>query len=116
MAGIEILQYRDKTASDQTFIENAKKLKEMCRNHGTVFYIDDRVHLYDEIQSDGVHVGKDDVDVSLVREKYHDVLIGASSYCDPELALKLERKGANYIAFGSMYPTQTKKDYSLCAN
>ncbi|MGP6207161.1 thiamine phosphate synthase [Cuniculiplasma sp. SKW3] len=114
MAGIEILQYRDKTSSDEKYVEVAKKLKAMCADHGTIFYINDRVHLYQDIESDGVHVGKDDTDISVIRKKYSGLRIGGSSYCDPELAVLLQSKGADYVAFGSMYPTSTKKDYTLC--
>jgi thiamine-phosphate pyrophosphorylase len=114
MAGVEILQYRDKTSTDQQYIEVAKKLKSMCVEHGTIFYINDRVHLYPHIESDGVHVGKEDTDVGKIRDQYPDLKIGGSSYCDPEMAVTLQSKGADYVAFGSMYPTSTKKDYSLC--
>ena len=114
MAGIEILQYRDKTSSSSKFIEVARKLKGMCMDHGTLFYINDRIDLYPEIESDGVHVGKDDRDIGSIREQYPGILLGGSAYCDPDIAVNLQLKGANYIAFGSMYPTGTKKDYTLC--
>ena len=113
--GIDILQYRDKEADDMIAERVAVRLNQMCKEAGTQFYVDDRVDMASRIGSYGVHVGKDDMPVGMIREKFKNLHIGGSAYCNPELAIELQNYGCDYVAFGSMFHTETKKDYGLCS-
>ncbi|MCL4356551.1 MAG: thiamine phosphate synthase [Candidatus Thermoplasmatota archaeon] len=112
--GIDILQYREKEANNMIAEKVAAKLNRMCREAGTQFYVDDRVDIAFRIGAYGVHVGKDDMPVGMIREKYKNLHIGGSAYCSPQLAVELQYQGCDYVAFGSMFHTETKKDYGLC--
>ena len=112
--GIDILQYREKEADDITAERVAARLNHMCMEAGAQFYMDDRVDIAYNVGAYGVHVGKDDMPVGKIREKYKNLHIGGSAYCRPELALELQNQGCDYVAFGSMFHTETKKDYELC--
>ena len=72
------------------------------------FIINDHVDVALEIGADGVHVGADDMPVAEVRKKVGDkMLIGYSSHSLEE-ALQAEEGGADYVAFGAIFPTKTK--------
>jgi thiamine-phosphate pyrophosphorylase len=112
--GVDILQYRDKLSQNTQAETVARKLQSICNEHGTMLYVDDRVKLASDIGAYGVHVGKDDMRVKEIRENFPGLHIGGSAYCNPQLALELQKEGCDYVAFGSMFHTETKKDYEKC--
>ena len=112
--GIDMLQYREKEADNMIAERVAAKLNRMCKEAGTQFYVDDRADVAFRVGAYGVHVGKDDIPVGMIRKKYKNLHIGGSAYCNPGLAMELQYQGCDYVAFGSMFHTETKKDYGLC--
>ena len=60
-AGVKILQYRNKTASDDDCEAVCIRLQNLCRRYGAIFIIDDRPELARRIGADGLHIGKDDI-------------------------------------------------------
>ena len=73
------------------------------------FIINDRAELVNEVGSDGVHVGSDDIFVARAREIVgEDKVVGASCYGDVDLAIEAGSDGADYVAFGQFYETATK--------
>lgn len=109
-AGIVALQYRDKT-ENKNKMEIAMKLKDMCRQKHTLFIINDDVELANELQADGVHVGRDDSDYRQVRDLLgEETILGLSCYNEFEKALEAQENGVDYIAFGSVFPTNSKKN------
>jgi len=112
--GIDLLQLRLKKAPKSELIELARKTLELTKGYGIPLFINDKPEIAHLIGADGVHVGKDDPPVDETREKYGDsLLIGASAYGDLNLARKLEREGADYIAFGSFFPSPTKPEEKI---
>ncbi|KAA8922917.1 thiamine phosphate synthase [Thermoplasma sp.] len=107
--GVDILQYRDKTNGRDVRIEVARKIKRICSRYDIPFFIDDDVILAMEIGSDGVHIGKDDMPLPEARKIFQG-LIGYSTYGDREMAVFAEKNGADYVAFGPFFHTDTKKD------
>ena len=108
-AGISILQYRDKSDDQQWRLHTARMLGQMCNRTGAIFLINDDVRLAMDSGADGVHLGKDDMSIDTARSLLGDsAIIGISCYNDIEAARLAQIQGADYVAFGSFYQTQTK--------
>ena len=107
-AGSVILQYREKTKSDPN---HAKKLKTLCTDFKVTFIINDNPQLAKEVKADGVHLGEEDDSFHETRELLGDkAIIGISCYDSLDLAIEAEKQGANYVAFGSFFPSKTKQN------
>jgi thiamine-phosphate pyrophosphorylase len=107
-AGIELLQFRDKTSSDEEIETLALHLLHLCRLHNVPFIIDDRPHLAQKIGADGLHIGKDDMSLREAKAIFTKGFIGVSCYGSIRKALEAEAEGADYVAFGSFFPSPTK--------
>lgn len=107
-AGIDILQYRNKTKSDIEVKEICIALQEMCRKYDVPFIIDDRPYLAQEIGADGLHIGKDDMPIGQARAIFKEGIIGVSCYGSIRKAQEAQDEGATYVAFGSFFPSPTK--------
>lgn len=108
--GIALLQYRNKTPDIKQKRELALKLQLLCQNYKTPFIVNDDLLLAKEVAADGIHLGRNDVDINLARDSIGDKIIGISCYNDFKRAVFAEQAGANYIAFGSFFPSSTKPD------
>lgn len=106
--GMRALQLRRKDIPAAARREQAVVLAQACRELGVVFLVNDHWELALEVGADGVHLGRDDGDVAAVRAQAPDLLIGASCYNDIARARAMLDAGADYIAFGAMYPSPTK--------
>lgn len=103
--GIRTLQLRDKKC---LFRGAAAKIGVLRKNFPFLFIINDDLELALQVDADGVHIGKDDLPVEECRRRLGpDKIIGYSSHSLQE-ALEAEQKGADYVAFGAIYPTSTK--------
>ncbi len=112
--GTKLLQLRDKYHSNEYLIPIATELKALCKDYGAIFIIDDRVELAKICEADGVHLGKDDAPLSHARDFLgKDKIIGASCYSSLEKAIRAEKEGADYVAFGSFFPSPTKPEAPL---
>ena len=108
-AGVSILQFRDKSDDQSLRRETARALRELCNRTDTVFLINDDVRLAIDACADGVHLGKDDMSYAEARSLLGDgKIIGISCYNDIQAARRAQAEGADYIAFGAFYQTQTK--------
>jgi len=102
------LQYRAKDADAATRRRDAKRLLARCRAHGVPLIVNDDLELALAIGADGVHLGRDDGDLSLARTRLPGRLLGVSCYDRAELAERAVAAGADYVAFGSVFPSRTK--------
>lgn len=112
--GVNILQYRDKTNNYDVKIYAGKRFRKLADDYNIPLIIDDDPVLMDIINADGIHIGKGDVPFDYLKEKYDDKIIGVSTYGDLNLAIKYQDSGADYVAFGSFFNTETKKDATIC--
>lgn len=107
--GAVVLQYRNKTAPAALKRRQALALLLLCRRLDTPLIINDDVHLAMEIDADGVHLGGKDGDPAAARAKLGpDKLLGVSCYNELTRAHAASDAGADHVAFGAVYPTQTK--------
>lgn len=107
-AGVKIIQYRNKNDADSDVEEVCIQLQQLCTLHGATFIIDDRPHLAQKIQADGLHIGKNDSSLQEARLIFPNGIIGVSCYGSIRKALEAQNEGASYVAFGSFYPSPTK--------
>jgi thiamine-phosphate pyrophosphorylase len=102
------LQYRAKAADAVTRRREAGRLLARCRAHGVPMIVNDDLELALAIGADGVHLGREDGDLAAARARLPGRLLGASCYDRPELAVRAVAAGADYVAFGSVFPSPTK--------
>jgi len=108
-AGAGVIQYRDKQSPGDHRYRNALALSRLCRQHDVVFIINDDIRLAEQVNADGVHLGKDDSSLAEARETLGDTaLIGVSCYNQLDRAIEAEKQGADYVAFGRFFPSKTK--------
>ncbi len=107
--GCRILQYRDKLSAMPERVARARALRELTRRHGTRLLINDDLALCRLVEADGVHLGEDDGNLRAARAILGpDAILGASCYADYAMAERASAAGADYVAFGAVYPSPTK--------
>ena len=109
-AGVCLLQYRDKTGSDDDILRAADSIAAVFRAGQSILLLNDRVHLLQRSGWDGVHVGQGDMPVSLAREQMGDGAILGLSTHTPEQAELAGREDIDYVAIGPVFATTTKLD------
>ena len=113
LGGIAALQLRDKLKTHVELSPMALALRALCARHGVLFIINDNVQLAIDCGADGVHLGREDGGIAQARAAFAAVgkanaIIGATCYNDIALAEAATAQGADYLAFGAMYPSKTK--------
>ena len=109
--GAKIIQLREKDTPEEEIIKLGKKLLKITRKYGIPLIINDSPKLAREIGADGIHLGKDDPEISEARSILGDeAIIGVSCYGDIERGLRAEMEGADYVALGTPFFTPTKPD------
>lgn len=105
--GVDVIQIRDKTADAKTIINYSKEIRKITKDFGVPFIINDRPDIAIEVEADGVHIGQEDIPVSLVRRIFHEAIIGLSTHGDKELQASLA-EDVDYISAGPIVATPTK--------
>ena len=108
--GAALVQYRNKNADAELRAAQAGQLLALCRRHGVPLIINDHADLCLALGADGVHLGRDDGDIASVRAMLGDKLLGVSCYASFEQAQSAQAQGADYVAFGSCFGSNTKPD------
>lgn len=107
-AGVDVIQLRDKQASDRELLQRARCLREIADAAGVLVVMNDRPDLAVLARADAVHVGQDELTVKDVRTIVGpEMLIGVSTHSG-EQAKQAEDDGANYIGVGPTFPSTTK--------
>lgn len=108
--GVTFVQLREKELDDAHFLEEAKELQKLCRDYHVPFVINDNVDIAIAMNADGVHVGQSDMEAGDVRAKLGpDKIIGVSAQT-VEQAVLAEKRGADYLGVGAVFPTGSKAD------
>jgi len=115
LAGAKIIQLREKTLSEDELLPYALTLREICHYHDALLIINDHVSLAHKINADGIHLGQHDLSLTNAR-KYlgNGYLIGVSCYRHLHTAMRAQTQGADYVAFGSVFPSTTKTGAPRC--
>jgi thiamine-phosphate pyrophosphorylase len=107
--GATMVQLREKETPPEEFIRLGRQVLAMTRRHGALLIINDHPAIAKEIGADGVHVGREDPPVAEARALLGpEAIIGASCYGEVSRAVAAEHEGADYVAFGTPFPSPTK--------
>lgn len=108
--GSTCIQLREKELDDAAFLDEAFKVKVLCKKHNVPFIVNDNVEIALKAGADGVHVGQSDLPLREVRKMCGSgMVIGVSAQTAAQ-AVEAERNGADYLGVGAVFPTSTKKD------
>ncbi|MBQ3850250.1 MAG: thiamine phosphate synthase [Clostridia bacterium] len=108
--GATCVQLREKELDEEAFLSEAMKLSALCKEYGVPFFINDNVEIAIKCGADGIHVGQDDMNASLVRARVgNNMMIGVSVHSVEE-ALEAVKNGADCLGVGAMFSTSTKTD------
>jgi len=117
--GVRWVQYRNKSAPPSLRRSEASTLLKVCNAHGAKLIVNDDVWLAVEIGAHGAHVGRDDLPGGRLEAARQALgphrILGVSCYDDLEWAAAAVAAGADYIAFGSLFPSQTKPHAQRCS-
>jgi len=103
------VQYRHKRAATDLRLAQARSLRLLCAAREVMFIINDDVELALAVGADGVHLGRDDAGVGAARARLGSgAIIGVSCYDSLDRAAEAVREGADYVAFGSFFPSTVK--------
>lgn len=106
---VAAFQFRVKGIDQHAAAALAEPLQAICAAHDCAFIVNDDVGLAKRIGADGVHLGQGDGDVRDAREELgREAQIGVTCHASRDLALEAGEAGADYVAFGSFFPSITK--------
>lgn len=107
--GATLIQLREKEAPREEIIRLGRAVLTVTRRYGALLIVNDHPSIAKEIGADGAHVGREDPPVAEARALLGpDAIIGASCYGQIERAITAEQEGADYVAFGTPFPSPTK--------
>ena len=87
----------------------SKKIIKICRKYGVKFLVNDDPILALKVNADGCHLGQKDMSIIRAKKILKDKIIGVTCHNSIKLAKKALMDGANYVAVGAFYKTETKK-------
>jgi thiamine-phosphate pyrophosphorylase len=106
---VAALQVRIKPASDAQIEALTRAVLPVARARGVAVILNDRPDLATRLDCDGVHIGQDDASYAEARAAMgNDRIVGVTCHDSLHLAMDAAEAGADYVAFGAFFPTQTK--------
>lgn len=110
VGGCRVVQYRSKQADNARQRAEALALQKYCRQYGARLIINDNLALAHSIHADGVHLGQQDTALATARTLLGpDAIIGITCHNSLALAQAAQENGADYVAFGRFFPSNTKQ-------
>ncbi len=106
--GVTFVQLREKELEYKLFLDEAIKMKDLCKKYDIPFVVNDNVDIAIKSNADGVHIGQEDMEASNVREMIGKDKILGISVQTLEQAIEAEKKGADYLGVGTIFPTNSK--------
>jgi len=110
LGGVKIIQHRYKKGNDKNHLNEAIKIKNLCKKYDSLFIVNDRVDIALASNADGVHLGQDDIDIKTARKLLGSskiIGVSANNSIDINKAIK---DGCDYIGVGPVFKTSTKKN------
>lgn len=109
--GAGVVQYRDKHSSTRMLVTTAALLRDICRQAGACFLLNDRIDVALAVDADGVHLGQDDMPLRSARKLLGpERCIGITVHNLEELK-QAEADGADYLSAAPVFATTTKPDH-----
>ena len=107
--GADALQLREKQLSDREVLERAQRLVELCRKYEAMMIVNHRVDIAAMSGADGVHLGQEDLSVSLARRMLPPTCVVGLSTHTVEQVVSAQEQTPDYIAVGPMFASVTKR-------
>ena len=109
-SGVTIVQLREKNLTTNQYYQLAKQVKEITDAYQVPLIIDDRLDVCLAVDAAGLHIGDDELPVSVARQVLGpDKILGVTAKTIKR-ALEAEEGGANYLGTGAIFPTTTKEN------
>lgn len=108
--GLPGVQLREKNLDSQSLLEMAFLLREATNRHGTFFTVNSRIDIALAAGADGVHLSEKGIPLQVVKKIKPSFIIGVSVHYLEE-ALFAQKEGADYVIFGPVFETFSKKAY-----
>ncbi len=109
-SGVTIVQLREKNLTTNQYYQLAKQVKEITDAYQVPLIIDDRLDVCLAVDAAGLHIGDDELPVSVARQVLNpDKILGVTAKT-VKRALEAERGGADYLGTGAIFPTTTKEN------
>lgn len=106
---VAAFQFRVKGMDEHQAAKLAEPLQRICADRDVAFIVNDSISLAKRLGADGVHLGQGDGTVEDARARLgRDAQIGVTCHNSRHLAMEAGEAGADYVAFGAFFPTQTK--------
>jgi thiamine-phosphate pyrophosphorylase len=106
---VAAFQFRVKGVDQHEAARLAEPLQAICARYDVAFIVNDSIALAKRLGADGVHLGQGDGTVREAREALGgEAQIGVTCHASRHLAMEAGEAGANYVAFGSFFPSETK--------
>jgi thiamine-phosphate pyrophosphorylase len=106
---VAAFQFRVKGVDQHEAARLAEPLLAICREREVAFIVNDSIALAKRLKADGVHLGQHDGSVREAREALgREAQIGVTCHASRHLAMEAGEAGADYVAFGSFFPSETK--------
>ena len=106
---VAAFQFRVKGVDQHEAVRLAEPLQAICAVRDVAFIVNDSAELAKRLAADGVHLGQQDGDVRLAREMLgREAQIGVTCHASRHMALEAGEAGADYVAFGAFFPSETK--------
>ena len=109
-SGVTIVQLREKNLTTNQYYQLAKQVKEITDAYQVPLIIDDRLDVCLAVDAAGLHIGDDELPVSVARQVLDPEKILGVTAKTVERALEAERGGADYLGTGAIFPTTTKEN------
>jgi len=106
---VSFFQLRLKKETTRNKLIIGKKIKKICKRYKVKFLINDDPKLAKKLSADGCHLGQKDMNIIKARKILKNKIIGITCHNSIILAKKALKNGADYLAFGAFYSSQTKK-------
>ena len=106
---VSFFQLRLKKETNKTKLEIGKKIKKICKKYKVKFLINDDPKIAKKLNADGCHLGQKDMNILKARKILKNKIIGITCHNSIILAKNAIDNGADYLAFGAFYTSQTKK-------
>ena len=106
---VSFFQLRLKKETNRNKIVVGKKILKICRKFKVKFIVNDDPKLAKKLNADGCHLGQKDISILKAKKILKNKIIGVTCHNSINLAKKALEEGADYLAFGAFYSSQTKK-------
>lgn len=111
--GVSVLQYRNKSSSSALRLHSARRLANLCASFEVPLIVNDDVELCLSAGAAGVHLGSEDGSVEAARSRLGpEAIIGVTCHASIDAAVKAQDEGADYVAFGRFFPSNSKPEAS----